>query len=374
MPVVFGAQLDGLHQNEQLTVDGTNGRIFSGVINRAKQQGSSLLSAGEIALVREWYAERSKNPWRYVTEDGNGTAYRTSAAEALQNARRMFGAHKAHEYAVFNSLIPIELRLDYQIIHVDRVNKPAFAFGVSKIVENLLAHGNDVTIRTCHQPPLPGGGPYLVITSQDDLTRAFTDPTFSKYGNFHTLLQNGSIEDILVCEIPKGKLSKDKAIMQQHCSWTVSCTSGGQVVVQVHPYSPLLRDLGEADEDRLITFSYSPTAPKELRHQLSVGNLLKDDPQAAAFYNHVMRYFVDLWTNHELPNRMAAITDVFPSSRYASPVLEGQARINDAGELQWIKAYGINADVTMVSSSDLILQLARTFSSFFGIPLTGLFP
>lgn len=312
-------------------------------------------------LVYEILEKRAENPWLSVSDSELFPFYVRQAINSIKAARRRYGplTHKALEYILFNSLIPKRMRMEYTVF-LPRAKK-----AIKVKLREILEKGKDATIRTCHKPFLPGGGPYRKINSFEVIEELFSNPD-----DYQRLVEpvvgkdrrRHRVKQVLVGAIPKGKLDKDKK--DQHCAWTLSCSASGEVKLQVLPFSPYLRQLEEAPPEDIITTKI------ELRNfrqrwnpliKVEIGSNLKADEQrfrAAMRFNELVliRVLLEL-RDGDLAARLAAINRVMPLDQYASVVLEGQARIDfeklskdkswspqELQEYLWCYAYGIKVD------------------------------
>lgn len=341
--ILFGIHLEKLETGDRVTVDSHSSGVFSGDIPRLINGSRGALTPDEEILLRAWLDEYKQNPWRFLVSEDIYGEYRVLAHEAIASAKENFQSLKAREYAVFNNLIPEEIRMDYTTARPHEKDR------IRQLLTTILSDPKyESTIRTCHDPDLPAGGPWARLTTLGDIDRFFSDPSYSKYGGYKEFLasRNGELTELLIGAIPKGKMSPDEAIRHQHCAWTLSCTPD-KIVLQVRPFSPHLRSHEDEKEDRLISFlarlEPADGAHRESAHvyRTETGERLRDDLFAHALANYVRDTVLgQWWKTHTLPSRMAAIADAFKGISNAPPVFEGQARITPDGST-WCLAYGI---------------------------------
>lgn len=341
--ILFGIHLEKLEPGDRITVDSHSGSVFRGDIPRLVNGSRGALTPDEETLVRSWMDEYKQNPWRFLVSEDIYEQYRVLAHEAIGSAREQFLSLKAREYAVFNSLIPKKIRMEYATV------KPHEEGRIRQLLTTILSDPKyESTIRTCHDPDLPAGGPWARLTSLSDIDRFFSDSSYSKYGGYKEFLAsgNGELTELLIGAIPKGKMSPDETIRHQHCAWTLSSTPD-EIVLQARPFSPHLRSHEDEREDRLISF-FVRLEPADGAHDVQAhayrtetGERLRDDLFAHALADYVRDTVLGRWwEDHALPARMAAIADAFKNDSQAPPVFEGQARITPDGST-WCLAYGI---------------------------------
>ncbi len=341
--ILFGIHLEKLEPGDRVTVDSHSGSVFRGDIPRLVNGSRGALTHDEEILVRAWLDEYKQNPWRFLVSEDIYEQYRVLAHEAIGSAREQFRSLKAREYAVFNSIIPEKIRMEYATV------KPHEEDRIRQLFTTILSDPKyESTIRTCHDPDLPAGGPWARLTSLSDIDRFFSDPSYSKYGGYKEFLQkdNGELTEFLIGRIPKDKMSPDETLRYQHCAWTLSCTPD-EIVLQVRPFSPHIRSHEDESEEGLISFFVRLEPPDGAHgvqahvYRTEIGERLQDNLFAHALADYVRDTVLGpWWKTHALPSRMAAIADAFKDISSAPPVFEGQARITPDGST-WCLAYGI---------------------------------
>lgn len=352
IPFVFGAPVKGVSEEETITVDGRSGLVLRGTIPIVRDGESSLLTKEELKMAKRWYDERINNPWRFTTAEEGISRFETQADEAYKYATEIqkYKSHKAQEVAVSIRLIPKPIRLEYSITRPDNI-----AYIKKRLREVVAQEGCEASIRTCHVPPLEGGGPWARVASEQDIEELFTNPEYSKYGNYNRMILDAETEDnghltahkvkeILIGKFPEGKLDPAPEVQKEHCAWTMSATSEGDVVLKIRPFSSQLRDHDTVSSDDMITVILAPVATREqdavLERDRKIGaNINPHD--AKLFLELVFENIAEWWAQYNLPKRLAAITSVFPSTKYGVPILQGQGRV---GAKTWCKLYDINID------------------------------
>ena len=219
-----------------------------------------------------------------------------------------------------------------------------------KITE-ILSRGNHVTIRTCFTPDRQGKAPWVMLTSEDQTRKFFSDPSFNwKYGGYTTWLNDPDLTEVLLGEIPQNKMNEDPTIQQTYASWTVTCTELGDIIMQVRPHTAHLRGHEEAGPDDLITYylRVDPSDEHTLRASSQmIGTNIQNDEQAHAFADLALENVTLWWSKYDIPKRLAALASVYTTPRFATPVLEGQAQLD---RKKWCKIYSLKID--LVDDSD----------------------
>lgn len=339
IPIIFGAKIEVISSDNQITINGATGEVFRGVIPTQTSGSRTLLVAAERAEAQAWLNAHCRNPWRFSTHEEGVEAFTLLAQEALHASRQEFASPKAHAAMVINQLIPAEMRMDYKII------KPnTFANMGDLLIAEVLKSGDHATVRSCYTPDRRGRTPWFLFTQLGDVQKFFDD----SLTGFRRWIEDPELTEMLVGKIPKDKLSPDPAIQQQHCAWTLTCTEMGDIILQVRPGSPQLRGHEQTTEDDLVSFiaKYDPKNPTgpEIT-QTKLGTRLKDNPQAWDLTTLVYKaVFQKWWVEKQIPQRMAAVAEVFPKPDFPTPVLEGQARLNPAGG-SWCLVYGMKIDI-----------------------------
>ena len=349
IPIVFSATVDRNYSGQQVTVDANSGdgnraRVYLGDIPYAQKTQLPTLHSDERQTAEEWLTQKETNPWRFLSSLKGIEEYKRAAARALEQIKKGgFQSQKAREYIVYNNVIPPKIRQQYDVYRRDTPD--SMAYTIESRLSQIFKHGNHATIRTCHTPARPAGGPWVLIRSFEDFQQFLVDPHFSKYGGLQELL-NPDLTELLVGEIPPGKMDDDnQEIQNQYAAWTLSCLgNSGLVVFQVFPHNAHLRthepkwkNGKQTSGDDLITFTthYDPTTPDELSeiHE-HVGSHLQSDSLAYELATSARdTIFRNWWELYQLPLRMAAISQALG----ANTIFEGQVNIQD----KWCKGYGI---------------------------------
>lgn len=332
---IFGVHLDGFKKGRVVTISGSTNEVFLGKI-RTSSTSTILLEQSERNIIKQWVHERSKNPWLFISQENGIDQLTKELNQAITEARRNFLSPKAHAIIAINAMIPPEIRIPYTVISkTDEVL-------VRKYLRQALNSGSDVTIRTCRYPDTRGTSPYAVITNKADEEHFFQDPNYTnRHGGWHRWLDDSSITEVVVGEIPKNKLNPK--FYQYHCNWTLSCV-GEHLYLQIVPGNPFLRSQETMLPERMITveMKHDSSCPNGIRLQrLVVGSELKTNTDRYTFLNVVARTVLGTWwKDHNLALRMAAVSEVMP--QFLVPGLEGQASIFPGNE--WVKVYGVKAD------------------------------
>lgn len=334
--VIFGVRIDSRYTGKTATVNGNSGKIYLGVIPYINQETSaSLLSREERVTAQAWLSRKRENPWRFVTHTSDIEKYIKSIEKALKQIKeKNIRSLKAREITIFNSAFPKEIRQTYTVIKRDAEAK--LVSKIRPILDDIFSHRHHATIRTCHDPALPANGPWALVRSQSDFKRFQVDDKYSeKYGGFRKFLSNSELSELLVGDIPIGKMEKDSAVQYLHSAWTLSCTENGIIILQVHPHNAHLREHEKAKKEDLITFTtqfdlYSPHFLEPIKTE--IGDNLKNDKLGRKLAFTAKKHVLDTWwTEYAVPQRMAAITDVLGTDT----TFEGQATE------KWCLGYGI---------------------------------
>lgn len=345
-PIIFDGHIRQLIQpGDVVTLNGTTGEVFRGIIPVAKAPGSSLLTPEQVETAQLWNTKRSENPWLFTIPPDSEPAIKEileAASKPLRAINRV-KSRKAKVEVGFTSLIPTEIRMQYDVMKKDN------AVGIKTLVKEILAAGRDATLRTGYDPDTEGGnGPWVSLTNRSEVEEFFTNPDYpkSKYLGYLTWVANPALSEIFVGQVPKDKLSADPAIIHEHCAWTLSCTTNNMLILQIHPHDPHLRELDDKDADAFITY----TIPVDVRTGLledsliEIGEKLVHDVLAndiSALVEHTIRRW---YVAYKLPARLAAIGEIFPiRDNFSTPSLQGQARIYP-DEHSWVLSYDINND------------------------------
>ena len=353
--VVYGVRVSRMPKNAVITLNGDTGEVFRGRIKTSKK--TSLLSEEEQHILLKWQKERRDNPWLFVMQRNDIESIINEALTQLRRVKETIKVPKGLVIQVVNEVLPPEIRMEYAVLPINTPVHKLLTLG-----DKILNSGSDLSIRSCPFPDVGGRGksPYAYITTHRELRKFCYSFFFKKQGGLPQWknLRNPSLTDIVLGKIPKGKL--DKKLEKEHCAWTLSCTHDS-VVLQIVPFTPLLRSHDEVDESDMISLvlHYDPTMDKELHvDRVVVGNNLqkKDEDVEQTVKNtqayHFLSYVAGTvlgqwWTEHNIPGLMAALTVAFPRNAYFPLALEGQARISPnggRGNQMWCLTYGLKAD------------------------------
>lgn len=339
MPIIFGADTQVLQKNQDITIDGSTGEVFQGIIPRLQNGINKLLTGDEYDLANQWYSARLRNPWRYTTSEEGINEFTILGQEAINQGNELYQSPKTRAQHIINTLIPAEIRSPYTIVSAGDTDR---MIGVAR---EILARGNHVTIRTCFSPDQRGKSPWVMLTSETQAEEFLINPDYPwKYGGYATWRTDPSLTEVLIGEIPQNKMSEDLIIQHEFASWTVTCTELGEIIMQVRPHTAHLRGHEEASPDDLVTYRLIKdlSNPQALRvASETVGVHLTDDHVGKALAALAITHLMDWWKRHALPKRLAATGLLYPPPHFATPVIEGQARI---GEKQWCKVYGLKIE------------------------------
>ncbi len=339
MPIVFGTETQHIEVHNVLTIDGSSGEVFAGLIPRQTDGRSQLLTPEEHAEIRRWHEARMNNPWAYVTSEERLEDFRAIAQQAHEHAAQTYQSPKARVQEVINALIPMEIRSNYTPF------KPSEIHRMKELIAGILAKGNHVTLRTCYNPDRQGKTPWVMLTSMEQTDSFFSDPSFDwKYGGYSSWHTDPELTEILLGEIPSNKMNEDPVIQYNFASWTVTCTERGDIILQIRPHTAHLRGHEDVGPDDLIAYRFvvDPAGQGSTRSSEPIfGANLATDTQAQTASRYVIKHVLEWWKKYDIPKRLAAMSFVYPQPTYAVPVLEGQARIN--GD-EWIGIYGMKID------------------------------
>lgn len=344
MPVVFaiaGRGFDNLKGGELVTVDGASGSVVRGRLPLLRNGRQLAITSPERKTVLSWLRAIKQNPWDLMIPLGADHADVVQATQAaLQAANVHFQdanilSHKARETVVDQAVFPEDARIPFAVIKPDQKDR------LELLLSQALEEGCDATIRTCHLPTMEGTAPYVVFRRPEDIQRFFTDPAFSPHGDYDRLTHETKPTEFLVGRIPKGLL--DRNLFGLHWAATATVNSRGELLIQFHPYSPLLRDLETAGVGEIITYllSYNHEKGEYELPTTKTGENLQSDKKALAWYDYLSHHFTKWWTAWHLPEIMVQIGYLFPPPRFAVPVLEIQGKGDE-----WMKIYGFKADET----------------------------
>jgi len=332
---IFGVRLDKFRKGRIVTISGSTKEVFLGEIPTSPTS-AGLLDGSERNIIRRWLEAHNTNPWLFVTKDKGIDQLTNELEEVLEEARRKFLSPKTHAIIAINTVMPSEIRIPYTVVSkTDEVS-------VRQLIQQALASGSDVTIRTCRYPDTQGASPYAVITSGDELEHFFQNPNYTKkHGGWLRWIDDETITEVVVGKIPKNKLNPK--FYRNHCNWTLSCV-GDRIYLQIVPGSPLLRSQETALPEKMTTVEvqFDPSCPSGIRLcRLVIGDELKSITDRYTFLNLVaMKVLGKWWKDYNLALRMAAISQAFP--QFLVPGLEGQASILPGNE--WVRIYGVKLD------------------------------
>lgn len=347
IPAIVGLDATNIPYSKLVTIDGKRGQLFEGKINRLKKGDLPDLSDDEALLVKEWLDYKQANPWLYTIGDiGQYFQFKREAFEVFQRLKEEHKSHKALEIGLTQRLFPQEMLIEYLTY------RPSQKEEIKKRLSEIVKQGYDATLRTGHAPFFPSGGPWTMVTSEEDIYRLFNDTDYSKYGNFDSIVgdissngTNHKVEEVFIGKIPKDKLNPNPEIQKKHAAFTLNISPTGEIVCQIAPHTSQLRSLEpeEKNIDSLITISIEPTRYMEgtNRLRIKVGKELLNDEDIPEFVRSLISKFNQWVEKDNIFMRIAAIQNTFSPKNFTQIVLEGQMRI---GEKSWIKIYGIKAD------------------------------
>lgn len=325
-------------KNQVFTFDGVNGKLYPGKVPFSR----SGLSEEEENTARSWLMKRENYPWASVA----GINPDTIQPLIIDNFYNL--PHKAQEVAAVNAIFgETEIAIPATIVASPSLEETQES--IRQMLKEIIERGNHATIRTVHEPPLLGRAPWLLVSDLNDVEKIFSDPNYSrKYGNYYQAIQpirECEVPYVIISEIPPGKLNPQ--LSADHAVFTLTPIDD-QIVVQIRPHTPHLRDLEPDDKvlpaENVITVIFEKTSfGYWLPIRQTAGRNVEDEGKrmARAIIDGVGR-----WLNEEeIAEKMARLNLLFPPNKYITPVLQAQARFSpDPTRISWMKVYGINAD------------------------------
>lgn len=342
VPVIFSADTDHIPLTGPITMDATRALVYEGTIPRLENGKNRLITNKERAVVERWLTLRKKNPWKFLTNPNEPIdEYTTLVRTTVEHGRVMFQSPKAIEAKTVNDIIPTPIHMDYTVLPANASERI-----IRRKLRNIIQSGHDATVRTCFRESRRG--PWASITSEQDIEEFLINPDYTKkYGGFPRWRAQGGLTEILIGDIPKDKLNERMA--GEHATWTLSALKTGEVMLQIHPFTAMLRGFEEEKgNDHLITIRarFRPKHPDDLKiMDQQVGREIFENSRAHQFGEYIIQKVLrDWWKEHHLAARLAAITDIFPEKNFVTPVLEGQARMDAQGNPLWCLVYGMKID------------------------------
>lgn len=341
VPVIFSADINRIPLDRSITMDATRALVYEGILPRLENGKNKLVTDEERATVEAWLALRKRNPWKFLTNPHEDIdAYTQTVRRTVEGGKVMFQSPKAIEAKTVNTVIPQHIRMDYTVLPVDAHKV------IRAKLRKIVLSGHDATVRTCFRESRRG--PWAVITNEAGVDEFLTNPNYTeKYGGYPRWVTQEGLTEVLIGDIPKDKLNERLA--HEHATWTLSALKTGEVLLQINPFTAMLRGFEEEQgNNHLITIRarFRPKHPDELKVvDQQVGDDIFQNPRAHQFGDYITQIVLrDWWKEHHLAARLAAITEVFPETMYVTPVLEGQARMDMGGALLWCLVYGMKID------------------------------
>jgi len=343
IPIAFAIPpevLNNLPDGTSVTVDASTPdvSIFLGTVLRAKIKNANNLSLAELRFFNNVLKISRENEWRRLTEENTFIKYKKIATKALQEAQLLFKSEKAIQEYVKNILFPSKICEQYNIAKPDDIDE------IKNLLLSGINQGNDVSIRTCHKPELPGKNPYKIFSTGQEIESFFYD---SSYQNLISPVTDHQVTEVLIGSFPKGKLDEEQKNL--HAAWTYS-VKDNTISLIVNPHTPTLRNLGNANLQETFLYSIGPFTAHSSPHDLPVisseriPEKYKNDPVAKTLFEQIKNTVLDWIGNYDLNARLAGLTSAFPHPYYSTPCLEGQARVGGKWGKEWTLVYGTNID------------------------------
>ncbi|MBI3619604.1 hypothetical protein HY214_00425 [Candidatus Roizmanbacteria bacterium] len=342
IPIAIGVPtsvIDSLTDYQPVTFDASSStvRLFPGDIPDAQGTNAYDLTAEEINRLQNILQFMQLNQWRRLISEDKYDQFHQIAKQALTDAKGLYQSEKARQEYVKSQVLPAAICEPYEVV------KPDDAETVRNLLLNGLKTGDDVSIRTCFSPELTGKEPYKVFTTADEVAAFFQS---DGYRALRAPIDNHVVTELFVGRFPKDKLNKDKE--KEHAAWNYT-VNDGSVTLTVMPGTAKLRLLGEAEAGSVLSLTvgpirshFSPNDPRTEYETRSSDEADKDEG-ATKFLVLINTKIREWEEKYDLRARLAALEGIFPHSQYASPTLEGQARISENGS-NWVFIYGINID------------------------------
>lgn len=346
MTVVFNLNLKDISSGTLVTLDGDNTQAFRGTIDKSPSETVQELDPGQIAMIQQMIQLRRENPWFFLwlLVYHELESIWDKVEQTTQEIDRLgITSMKAKETLLCQNVLPFPSEKCWVV-------KPDDQGTVKQMIREILQRGNDASVRTCHDPPLATGGPWALITNKEQLELLFSEQKYKAYGHsekqFPPLkelvkdIDKHRLTELLVSEIPKGKLDPDPQIKRQHCAWTLSCNSDGEVILQVAPFFSDMRTHGATTGDDMVTLvikhnMYWSERRSSLTSRTIVGKNIEDSEEAEKLYNYVFLSIV---------KKLFEIIDTLALLSYklgSVVTVEGQARL---GDRSWCQILEIRAN------------------------------
>ena len=342
IPIIFAIPpeiLDNLSDGTEVTIDASTNvvKIYKGTVDKAKEKNAYGLSSTELRVLKDILKISRENEWRNLTTDEQKFfKYKEIATEARQKAKLLFRSEKAIQEYVKNALLPSEICESYSIAKPNDINN------IKALLLAGINQGNDVSIRTCHEPELPGKNPYRIFTNVQEVRSFFAD---NSYYDLIAPISGHQVTEVLVGSFPKGKLEEEQKNL--HAAWTIS-VKDNIISLVVNPHTPTLRNLGNASLKETFLYSIRPITALPHNSPIVTSERIpekyKDDPVAKALSEQIKNTVFDWIEKCDLSARLAGLTSAFPHPYYSTPSLEGQARVGGKEGKEWTLVYGTNID------------------------------
>jgi len=340
IPTISGLEPDLLIPGQTVSLEANKGLVFAGKLPLAREVS---LPFDSLNFLRRCQELLHQNPWIAacypVGEENYCSKLQTEATEIFEESRSKWQSLKAQTAEMIERVIPKVIHERY------RIYKPEQTDNLKTAVAKILSEGDEASIRTGHNPPLPGHEPWQRISQMDELEAFLTQDDFpGEYGGLLRLREDPTLTEVLVGQFPRGKL--DPELASQHCTFTVSC-QGNHVTIQLCPHTAQLRDFEpedpeKADPERFITIvaTIDPEGKWGLgKITTTFGKRLEKDPQAPQFTELITQKVLREWWQppYFLPHRMAA----FNAAANLNSI-DGQARLYPDGN-SWCYIYDMKS-------------------------------
>lgn len=357
--VIISADFEKIPEPQShVTVDLISGYIVQGKAIVTDQHPNGLLSETEQKIATSWRRFKKNHPW-HDAQTGLSDTFLRMVAQEMSWIRDYSQSLKETEIRTFMyhapEGFPEDPRIPYWVFEPDKLED---TYNQAKqIIENQKPLQEEVSFRSCHNPPLPGTAPWIGgIKTIEEAREAVYEPLpEGEYGPISSWKDDRSLRAVIVGAFPKDNL--DPSSLKDSFTASIAITPAGVIALEIRPGQKMRATNtrgANIDDTVRITTRYSPNTPNHLETPTAViGQNV--DPSFAHTAVPIIADHVFGGRNWEIiASTMAKVDASLPKNLYPA-CLEILGRYSPSeGVLQegqeqeigtrWIRWYGINAD------------------------------
>ena len=367
-PAIVGAGDFKVKEGQVVSVDGQSGNIYDRRLPLALKPS---LSRNERRIINQWTKLFGSSNWsNFLYQHHNRRPVYQKVLNCLTMACHKTSSQKAQVMMLINSLFPKDFIIRAQVF------RPGQFEEIEKVMYRLAKENYSLAPRSGWQPKeILAGAPWNFVKKEQIKAFVYNQGfkgSRPEYGGLQNWIKrsledkNYNLESVIISAEPPGKMDPFK--WHQHLAITVTASTPNQIVVDINPFTPMLRSLEKVDpknkiqiivcanqqshwgiSPKIMVFGQNHFKNKKNYHQY-LQPMLKGQINDQVFEKLINKQvlnvtksigrtiFTKWWQDKRLllPYTMSCLAEICHME-----TLEIQARMTKSGKLKWILIYGL---------------------------------